>query len=547
MIGRRFVLGAGAASLVWPGAAFSQSPGARIGLVIGNADYGGALDQLENPINDARAMAKALTACGFEMMNPVENGDRQTMLTALGAFSKKLAAAPADAVGFLYYSGHGAANSKGRNYLIGSGRYAEMDESVWTRSVSVDDMLAQLAASGDDRPQIISIDACRTPLQSVLSATPSATPAPSPASPRLRSFSGVRGIDVATALPVNQFISFSAWEGQFARDIGKSKVLGPYAEALTRRLVEGGRRVRDMFDEVRLDVLESTVQEQEPMGLVRLQKPSRDLIVAPPGKTALIERQRRSLRQALVVSCSYGDRLPKTHEDGDLVAGALRSSGFEVVCERNLQRNDLYKAIAQLQLSLLEAGEAAVGVVYFAGYGASNAKAAASPRETKNYLIPEGGLTSPDKLEKEALSIEKIVSGLLPAQAAAVVLLIDCGRLLFPDLAKSLEGRFFDQYSDEKVLVAFATEANQTRPTAFDLAISPYAAALADEIRKPERRGLEDMLQAVAERVKLATARRMTPRLMSTLKEQSNPSGLPVQASPIYFRDQEGLDPEAER
>ena len=55
------------------------------------------------------------------------------------------------------------------------------------------------------------------------------------------------------------------------------------------------------------------------------------------------------------------------------------------------------------------------------------------------------------------------------------------------------------------------------------------------------------MLQAVAERVKLATARRMTPRLMSTLKEQSNPSGLPVQASPIYFRDQEGLDPEAER
>jgi uncharacterized caspase-like protein len=247
------------------------------------------------------------------------------------------------------------------------------------------------------------------------------------------------------------------------------------------------------------------------------------------------------------VSCSYGERLPKTHEDGDLVAGALRSSGFDVVREQNLQRNDLYKAIAQLQLSLLEAGEAAVGVVYFAGYGASNSLVATSPRETKNYLIPEGGLTSPDKLEKEALSIEKIVSALLPAQAAAVVLLIDCGRLLFPDLAKSLEGRFFDQYSDEKVLVAFATEANQTRPTDFDLAISPYAAALADEIRKPERRGLEDMLQAVAERVKLATARRMTPRLMSTLKDQSNPSGLPVQATPIYFRDQEGLDPEAER
>jgi len=547
MIGRRFVLAAGAASLVWPGAAFSQSRGARIGLVIGNADYGGALDKLENPINDARAMAKALTACGFEMMNPVENGDRQTMLAALDAFSKRLAAAPADAVGFLYYSGHGAANAQGRNYLIGSGHYTEVDESVWTRSVSIDDMLARFAASGEDRPQIISIDACRTPLRSVSSATPSAVPAPSPVSPPLRSFSGIRGVDVVTTLPVNQFISFSAWEGQFARDIGKSKILGPYAEALTRRLLEGGRRVRDMFDEVRLDVLESTVQEQEPMGLVRLKRQSRDLIVAPPDKTALIQRQRRSLRQALVVSCSYGDRLPKTHEDGDLVAGALKSSGFEVVRKQNLQRNELYKEIAQLQLSLLEAGEAAVGVIYFAGYGASNSMVATSPRETKNFLIPEGGLTSPDRLEAEALSIEKIISALLPAQAAAVVLLIDCGRLLFPNLAKSLEGRFFDQYSDEKVLVAFATEANQTRPTEFDLAISPYAAALADEIRKPERRGLEDMLQAVAERVKLATAGEMTPRLMSTLKEESNPSVVPVKSSPIYFRDDEGLDPEAEQ
>lgn len=547
MLSRRGVLGAGAAALVWPGVANAQSPGSRIGLVIGNAAYGGALDKLENPVNDARAVTKALTACGFEMVTPVENASKKAMLDALKAFSQRLGAAPADAVGFLYYSGHGAANAQGRNYLIGSGYYTAMDESVWERSVSIDEALALLAAGGGDRPQIISIDACRTPLNFPSSAISSPGPAPAGLTQKLRSFAGIRGIEVVSARSVNQFISFSTWEGQFAYDIGKSKVLGPYAEALTQRLLEGGRHVRDMFDDVRLDVLESTVQAQEPMGLVRLARASRDLIVAPPDKRDLLPRQRRSLLQALVVSCAYGGELPKTQEDADLVGEALKSSGFEVIRESNLNRAEFYREIGKLQLSLMEAGPAAVGVVYFAGYGASNAGQATSLAETKNYLLPEGDLVTANKLEAEALSLDRIVGALLPAQAAAVVLLIDCGRAYTPVSSKDKEGGFFDQYSEDSVLIAFATLEKQIRPASFDGGLSPYAVALAEEIRKPNRRSLEVMLLDVTERVRLATGDKMTPRLLSTLKARSNPADPSSRPVPIYFRGDEGLDAEAEK
>jgi uncharacterized caspase-like protein len=75
------------------------------------------LGALANPLNDTRIVGEALKSIGFEVLKPVQNARRADMLIAIHAFAEKLRSAGSDAVGFLYYSGHGIA-SAGENYLI---------------------------------------------------------------------------------------------------------------------------------------------------------------------------------------------------------------------------------------------------------------------------------------------------------------------------------------------------------------------------------------------------------------------------------------------
>jgi uncharacterized caspase-like protein len=96
----------------------------RIALLIGNKDYKSGVGALTNPLNDIRIVGDALKAARFEVMKPVQNGKRGEMLTVIYEFASKLKAAGSDAVGFLYYSGHGIA-SAGENYLIPT----DVDES----------------------------------------------------------------------------------------------------------------------------------------------------------------------------------------------------------------------------------------------------------------------------------------------------------------------------------------------------------------------------------------------------------------------------------
>src|SRR6516165_64647 len=89
----------------------------RVALVIGNKDYKASVGPLANPLNDIRLVGDALRSVGFEVLKPVANATRADMLRAINAFASALKSAGSDAVGFLYYSGHGAA-SQGENYLI---------------------------------------------------------------------------------------------------------------------------------------------------------------------------------------------------------------------------------------------------------------------------------------------------------------------------------------------------------------------------------------------------------------------------------------------
>jgi len=106
------------AMVLWllPTAVFAQTE-KRIALLIGNKDYNVGVGSLTNPLNDIRVVGDALKSVGFEVLKPVENGQRSAMLIAIHTFATRLKVAGPGAVGFLYYSGHGIA-SAGENYLI---------------------------------------------------------------------------------------------------------------------------------------------------------------------------------------------------------------------------------------------------------------------------------------------------------------------------------------------------------------------------------------------------------------------------------------------
>ena len=72
----------------------------RVALVIGNAAY--KRDELDNPVNDARLIARTLEKANFKVALR-ENLDRAGMLSALREFGDQLTE---NTVAVLYYAGH---------------------------------------------------------------------------------------------------------------------------------------------------------------------------------------------------------------------------------------------------------------------------------------------------------------------------------------------------------------------------------------------------------------------------------------------------------
>jgi uncharacterized caspase-like protein len=94
----------------------------RLALVITNAAYPSEIGALANPHKDGVVIAAGLQSVGFERDNIaiVKDADQPALRTAVAEFVERIEKAGPDAVPFLYYSGHGAADrtERGENYLI---------------------------------------------------------------------------------------------------------------------------------------------------------------------------------------------------------------------------------------------------------------------------------------------------------------------------------------------------------------------------------------------------------------------------------------------
>lgn len=209
--------------------------GRRLALVIGNSAY--VRLPLQNPLNDARAVAAELTATGFEVSLETDLL-RSQFLGAVSNFVQKIA--PGDTALF-YYSGHGMAID-GINYLIPTELSARTEFEVKANAIPLQ-MVREEIEKRRPHLRVLILDACRD-------------------NPFVFARSGAAGL-ARMAAGAGTIIAFAAEEGQTADD-NKAESNGIFTKYLLEGLRTPGLKLRDLFDQVQRRVWDSTGGRQTP-------------------------------------------------------------------------------------------------------------------------------------------------------------------------------------------------------------------------------------------------------------------------------------------
>jgi formylglycine-generating enzyme required for sulfatase activity len=214
----------------------------RIALLIGNQAYDTSVGKLRNPHNDIAVVGQALGAQGFELIPPIKDARRSTILGGVRELVRRLNAAGAGAIGFIYYSGHGAAEKDTNiNYLIPVDAREPGTTTFWDESLKLDDVL-RLLDGARGAAKFVVFDACRNELQ-------------------LPSKDTSKGL-IPIAEQQGMFIAYASAPGRTASDRGESS--GPYAAALAAELAKPGLDHLNLFQNVKEAVLASTGGAQQP-------------------------------------------------------------------------------------------------------------------------------------------------------------------------------------------------------------------------------------------------------------------------------------------
>ena len=229
------------ALLIWllPPAAFAQ---AKIALLIGNQAYDASVGALKNSHNDIAVVGEALRAQDFDVLPPIKDASRSAILGGVRELVRRLNEAGAGAIGFLYYSGHGAAE-KGTNinYLIPVNAKEPGTDAFWDDSLKLDDVL-RLLEGARSAAKIVVFDACRSELQLPTKDTS-------------------KGL-IPVAEQEGMFVAYASSPGRTASDRGDKS--GVYAAALAAELLRPGLDHLNLFQNVKESVLASTSGMQQP-------------------------------------------------------------------------------------------------------------------------------------------------------------------------------------------------------------------------------------------------------------------------------------------
>lgn len=186
-------------------------------------------------------------------------------------------------------------------------------------------------------------------------------------------------------------------------------------------------------------------------------------------------------RIALVIGNSGYEkisRLRNPSNDAQLIATTLRQVGFEVVAVTDTDRNGMVDAVKSFSAQLLQAGPDSVGLFYYAGHGVQSTGT--------NYLVPlQADIDKVSDLEVEAIDAKWVLRQMEAARNGLNIVIFDaCRNNPFPgEFRTSFRGlRRIAPPSGS--LIAYSAAPGQVAADG-RTENSPYASALAHEIRQP--------------------------------------------------------------
>lgn len=228
--------------LVFIVGAVSEAAAKRVALVIANSDYEHT-GRLENPKNDATALAEAFKRLHFDKVTLKENLDYRNLRLALKDFATESAGAE---LAVVYFAGHGIEVS-GQNYLIPVDARLDSATDIDFEGIPLPSVLSSV--EGAEKLKLVILDACRN----------------NPFRTRMARRSGTRSIGrgLAKVEPEGHtLVAYSAKEGTVALDGDGTH--SPYANALLQVVEKPGVEIGFLFRRVRDMVLQATGQRQEP-------------------------------------------------------------------------------------------------------------------------------------------------------------------------------------------------------------------------------------------------------------------------------------------
>lgn len=186
--------------------------------------------------------------------------------------------------------------------------------------------------------------------------------------------------------------------------------------------------------------------------------------------------------------------LPNPPRDSKLVASVLHDLGFQTVMSTSDLTRD--KFFQTLQAFAEEAEKADWAMVYYAGHGFEIGGV--------NYLVPVDAKLSADKdAETEAVALEQVIAAVGAARKVRLVILDACRDNPFaPTMQHTLSLKLVDKgFSDIEpgagLMVVYAAKHGETAMDGDSGANSPFATALARDIKEPrvEIRKLFDIVR----------------------------------------------------
>jgi hypothetical protein len=213
----------------------------KLALVIGNNDYIFG-SKLSNPANDAALMAKTLAGLGFEVLKGVDLKQKE-MKGLIRDYLRKLVEQGPDAVGLIYYAGHGI-QVAGENYLAPIDADIRSEAEVPLETISASSVFTGLQQV-KNKINIVILDACRdNPFRGASASLPK----------------GLARMDA----PLGSYLVFATAPGATADDSDGESANSPFTLSLAKHIALPDLTFEDVIKNVGIDVVRASKGEQNP-------------------------------------------------------------------------------------------------------------------------------------------------------------------------------------------------------------------------------------------------------------------------------------------